>query len=181
MAIDAFIKFTAANSSNAVAGESQDKTLSGTAGWSAVRSVTFSSEHPASIGTASTGSGGGKVDFKDFTIKKYVDVASPSLFLALCSGAHFSEVELHLRKAVGGTSASGATAYLQYTFYMVFVTKIDTSLEAEGEAPEETVTFAYGATKIQYQQQAVDGSISGTKKIQQWSRITNEATTDVKV
>ena len=181
MAIDAFIKFTASNPKNNVQGESQDKTLNGmTEGWSSVRSITFSSEHKASIGTSSSGAGGGKVDFKEFQIKKFVDIASPALFLALCSGAHFEKVDLHLRKATGGASTSGNTAYLQYVFHMVFVTKIDTSLDAEGEAPEETVTFEYGATQLTYQKQDVDGSFKGPKVVQQWSRVTNDASTVVK-
>ena len=144
MAVDAFIKFT--GNRIQVAGESQDTSLSGKAGWSAIRSVTFSTEHPASIGTSSTGAGGGKVQFNDFTITKFVDIASPSLFLALCSGDTFKEVDIVVRKAVGGTEASGTLGYLQYSFYLVFVTKIDLALNDGDEAPTETITFAYGAT-----------------------------------
>ena len=173
MPVDAFIKFT--GNKIQVAGESQDSTLSGAKGWSSIKSVTFSTEHAASIGTATLGASGGKADFKDFTIEKEVDIASPSLFLALCSGDTFKEVDIVIRKAVGGTEAAGALGYLQYSFYLVFVTKIDLNLGDGDEAPKETITFAYGATQIQYQQQKIDGSMSGSPKIQQWSRISNKA------
>ncbi len=177
MAVDAFIKFN--GNRIQIAGESQDTVLSGSKGWSALKSVTFSTEHPASIGTASLGAGGGKVQFNDFTITKYVDIASPQLFLSLCSGDSIKDAQIVMRKATGGTGTSGQTGYLTYDFYLLFVTKIDTALEEEGEAPVETVTFAYGATQISYQQQKITGEMSGSPKIQAWSRITNQANTTV--
>ena len=177
MAVDAFIKFN--GNKIVISGESQDTVLSGTKGWSALKSVTFSTEHPASIGTASLGAGGGKVQFNDFTITKFVDIASPMLFLSLCSGDSIKDAQIVMRKAVGGTGTSGATGYLIYDFYLLFVTKIETSLEEEGEAPVETVTFAYGATQISYQKQKLTGDMDGSPLIKSWSRITNQANTTV--
>ena len=177
MAVDAFIKFT--GNKVDIKGESQDSVLSGSKGWSVLKTATFSTAHKASIGTSSLGAGGGKVEFEDFVITKYVDLASPMLFLSLCSGDSIKNAQIVMRKAIGGSGTSGEMGYLIYDFYLLFVTKIDTALEEEGEAPVETVTFAYGATKISYQQQLITGEMKGAPLMQSWSRITNRANTEV--
>ena len=172
MAVDAFIKFV--GNKVKIKGESQDSALSGKDDWSALRSVTFSTEHQSSIGTSSLGAAGGKVKFNEFTITKYVDIASPALFLSLCSGDSLASAQIIMRKAVGGTASSGKTGYLSYDFALLFVTNIETALEEDAEAPTETVKFAYGASRITYAQQDITGSM-GTAVSQEWSVISNGA------
>src|SRR5580765_4498302 len=48
------------------------------------------------------GAGAGKVNVQDISVTKYVDSASPKLMLACCSGTHYPEALLTVRKA-GGT------------------------------------------------------------------------------
>ena len=70
-------------------------------------------------GSGTSGSGAGKAKFEEFTIEKYVDLASVPLYMACVAGAHYPTVMLANRKA-GGSSL----LYLQYAFRMVFVTGI---------------------------------------------------------
>ncbi len=52
-------------------------------------------------GTTHTGSGGGsgKVNVQDMSFVHYIDTASPNIIKACCSGKHFPEAVLTLRKA----------------------------------------------------------------------------------
>src|ERR1700730_14076625 len=45
------------------------------------------------------GAGSGKVNVQDVEVTKYVDSASPQLMKACCSGAHFANALLTVRKA----------------------------------------------------------------------------------
>ena len=175
MAIDAFIKFEGGK--NKIVGESLDKSFPGSAGWSSLTSVTFGSKNTANIGTASAGAGSGKVTFDDFSIIKNVDNGSPQFFMALCAGDHYDTVTIAIRKAAGGNAAS-TQPFLQYKFALVFVTSISTTVAAEDESPSETISYAYGATQIQYTPQKTDGSF-GTANPTQWSRVKNNNTLDV--
>jgi type VI secretion system secreted protein Hcp len=47
------------------------------------------------------GAGSGKVNVQDLNVTKYVDSASPKLLLASCSGTHYDEALLVVRKAGG--------------------------------------------------------------------------------
>ena len=176
MALDAFIKFEGGQ--NKITGESLDTTYKSGDGWSSLTSVTFSSKNTANIGTGSAGAGSGKVSFEDFSVVKNVDNGSPQFFMALCAGDHYDKVTIAIRKAGGGPAAS-TQAFLQYVFALVFVTSISTTVGADDEAPSETITFAYGATQIQYTPQKTDGSM-GTANPAQWSRVTNNNTLNVK-
>lgn len=133
-------------------GESTDKTFSG---FKALECKTFKFgvEQAETTGSGSGGAGAGKAKFNEFEVTKGVDLASVPIFAACCAGAHFPCVRLAIRKA-GGSNL----VYLQYVFAMVFVTKIDWSGGAGEEAPEETVTFKYGAMGIEYTRQKPDGT-----------------------
>ena len=176
MALDAFIKFD--GGVNKIKGESQDTTFKAGDGWSTLQSVTFSSKNSANIGTGSSGAGSGKVSFEDFNVTKFVDNGSPQFFMALCAGDHYDTVTIAVRKAQGGAAAA-TKPFLQYKFALVFVTSISTTVGAEDEAPTETITFAYGATEIQYTPQDQQGNL-GTPNPTQWSRVLNKSTLAVK-
>src|ERR1700733_12706166 len=61
----------------------------------------FSLENKLDISSVTTGTGSGKAESQEFTVKKQVDSASPTLFLACGAGAVYNNVQLVLRKAVG--------------------------------------------------------------------------------
>jgi type VI secretion system secreted protein Hcp len=133
-----------------------------------IKEFSFGVENPTTIGSMSGGAGAGKAKFNEFNVKKAIDKASPVLLAACGMGCHFPTVTLSIRKA-GGTKLD----YLTYTFLMVFVTKIDWSGGAGEEAPDEDVTFVYGAMKIEYIPQLKDGS-PGVVVPMAWSVVTNQ-------
>ncbi|MCA1686703.1 MAG: type VI secretion system tube protein Hcp [Planctomycetia bacterium] len=153
-----------------VVGETQDKDFKNAL---EIKEFSFGVENPTTIGSMSAGAGAGRAKFNEFTVKKGVDIASPPLFLAAGLGCHFPTVSLVVRKA-GGVKVP----YLVYTFKMVFVTKVEWSGGGGEEAPDEDVTFVYGAMEIQYTQQDSTGAEKGTSKCQ-WSQVVNQSSLDV--
>jgi type VI secretion system secreted protein Hcp len=136
----------------------------------------FSLENKLDISSVTTGAGSGKAEFQEFNIKKQVDTASPTLFLACGCGASFNNVQLILRKATGDTIQQSTRTYLIWTFNMFVVEKIEW---AYGDpAPEETVTFKFGACQIQYYQQNPDGTLQKTDP-QMWSQVTASSSMNV--
>src|SRR5262249_14411283 len=73
--------------------------------------------------------------FKEFSITKTTDTASPSFFVDLATGTHFQKVVL--QKTKGGGDAGASTPFLTFDFRTVFVTKIDWSPDPAGS--DETV------------------------------------------
>lgn len=169
MAIDSYIKFDKpGNGAVKIDGESQDTDLPGDKGWSVIHNVTFGSENVANVSTSSGGSGAGKLKFKEFSVAKHVDKASPPLFTAICTGGHYGEVTLVCRKQTGTTNKP----FLTYTFAEVKVQSIDIALADDDEAPKEDVKFTYAAMKIEYATQDAGGKV-GTPLIAQWSQTKN--------
>jgi type VI secretion system secreted protein Hcp len=148
----------------------------------------FDIEQVLNIGSQSSGAGAGKVTFNPYQITRKTDRASPIFFMMCCSGQHFSQVSLCLRRAGGaaGTAGggsntanqSGATmssgqTFLRFDFALVAVKTISWSGSDGDEAPKEEVTFEYGALKVQYQQQDVTGAAKGGVVAGQWNRVYN--------
>jgi type VI secretion system secreted protein Hcp len=138
-----------------------------------ILSVGFGVSQAETSGSGSTGAGAGKAKFEEFSVEKFVDLASVPLYNACTAGAHFPSVMLAVRKA-GGSNL----LYVQYVFRMVFVTGINWSGGGGEEAPKETIKFKFGAMGIQYIQQKADGT-EGTKMQGLWSTTTNKPSLDV--
>lgn len=138
-----------------------------------VKSFTFGLEQADTTTSGTTGSGGGKVKFNEFSVSKSVDLASVPLYQACAAGAHYPSVMLAIRKA-GGSNL----LYLQYIFRQVFVISIGWSGGGGDEAPGEDVKFRFGALGIRYVQQLADGT-EGTKMEAAWSVVENKNTLDV--
>jgi type VI secretion system secreted protein Hcp len=150
-------------------GETQDKTYVGAI---EIAEFSFGAENVVTIGSATTGAGGGKATFKEFTIKKVVDSVTPSLLTALCTGSHFGEVLLYLRKSGAAAGTIATQTYLTFRFKMVFVSDIDISGSSGDDVPSETVTFRYGSMQISYKPQDSTGKL-GVEKMAMWSQIKN--------
>jgi type VI secretion system secreted protein Hcp len=129
-----------------------------------VKDWSFGVENPTTIGSATGGAGAGKVKFNEFTITKISDSSTPTFFKNLAAGTHYSQVILHVRKA-GGDTTSGKSpgAFLEYKFGTVFTTKINWK-PGNDEGPAESITFAYGALEIAYQNQE-DGGTAGSGSV----------------
>jgi type VI secretion system secreted protein Hcp len=169
MAFDTFLEFPkpalGAPGQITAVGESGDAAHKGSV---QVSSFAFGVENPTIIGSATGGAGTGKAKFSTLQVTKGIDSASPGLFSALSTGAHFPEAVLHIRKAGAGPSAD----YLVYRFSMVFVTKVDWAAASGDDAPQETVELMYGAMQVSYAQQMATGQL-GQPRLATWNQVTN--------
>ncbi len=164
MAIDAYMTFLqysgsylACESTVSFTNNSSDLLISGfTSGsvfeideWSQ-----FSIENALTIGSQTTGTGGGRVEFKEFSFSKRVDKSSPTFFYMSCSGTPFKNVALALRRPSGGETSG--LFFLRFDFKMAAVKTIAYSHDDGG--PKEEITLEYGGFLLQYCQQAANGS-----------------------
>lgn len=144
----------------------------------------FDIEQVLNIGSQSSGIGSGKVTFNPFQITRKSDRASPLLFTMCCTGEHFQQVSLYLRRAGGqgglagaSTAASGMT-FLRFDFALVGVKTISWSGADGDEACKEEVTFEYGALQVSYVQQDVSGkaaTTSAANPVGSWNRVNNNS------
>ena len=179
MPFDAFLYFEGHSAGSAeLKGETQDDDFKKKNAFE-IKSFSFGVENASTIGSGTTGGGGGKCQFSKFTVKKNTDTASTAFFQNMASGTHYDKAYLSLRKGGGGT-VSGIP-YLTYMFRMVFVTKMNWSGSGGGneDQPEEDIEFAYGALKVNYFPQKRDGSM-GKVVESMWSQVLNCESDEVK-
>ena len=136
-------------------------------------SFSFAIAQAETSGSASTGAAAGRANFEEFSIEKYVDLASVPLYNACTAGAHFPTLMLAIRKAGGSP-----LLYLQFIFRQVFVTSISWSGGGGEETPKESIKFKYGAFGVQYCRQLATGA-AGVPISNMWSAITNKPTLEV--
>jgi len=148
-AVDSFIWFEGAQ------GNSTDDRHKG---WFEIKELSLGAEHPASIGSATSGAGSGKAKFGEFTIKRVTDSASPAFFRpAVSSGRHFKTVKIEMRKAGGDPHQ-----LVNYVFTDVSISKIEPSGAGE-RGPEESLTFVYGGVTVHYSNQAASDQSAPAK------------------
>lgn len=163
----------------AIPGETQDKHYNAVKAFEII-SFEIGAENTINIGSTTGGGGAGKAVFKEFTITKKTDSASPGLFTCLVTGAHFDDLVVELRRSGGGTVSDDSQVFLRFDFALVMVQDISWSGSDGDDVCEETVILQYGAMKISYWPQDAQGK-RGTKVEREWSRVLNEATLSVKV
>lgn len=162
---------------NAVAGESTDKVYSANKAFE-LYSFSWGASNPATITSGGGGTGGGRVSISSFNVMKKSDNASGDLFYTCCNGGHFGKATVVLRKA-GGTKDATGTVYLTYTFKEVFVDSIQWSGSSGGDdVPAESVSFSFGACKIEYWPQKKTGG-QGTVNEKMWSITQNAASFEI--
>ena len=172
MAFDAFLIFgDPGPGAVAIKGETQDTEMKKKDAFE-IEEFEFGVENTLNIGSKSGGAGAGKVQFKEFSVSKTTDSGSAGLFRTCCSGGHYNDVELILRKSGGDRTKTGV-AFLIYKFKLVAVKDITWSGSDGDDIPSESVIFEYGAIQIEYTKQKPDGSSDGTDT-QKWSRVKNE-------
>jgi type VI secretion system secreted protein Hcp len=174
MACDNYVWFSAAatggllsSAATKPAGETQDKFFK-TKNAMECLSISFGVAQAETTASTSTGSSAGKAKFDEFTIEKFVDLASVPIFNACCAGAHFPTMHLAVRKA-GGDQLK----YFQIIFRQVFVTSIGWNGGGGEEAPKETIKFKYNAMGVQYVRQLATGA-AGTPIQAMWSIATGK-------
>ena len=111
-------------------------------------------------GTMAKGGGGGtgKAKFKNITLHKAIDKASPKLFSAAASGQHIKKAVISCRKASG---KGNQFIYVAYTLEDVMVTGFDTNAIEETPILSETVMLDYTRIKVEYKPQKADGTPEG--------------------
>jgi type VI secretion system secreted protein Hcp len=143
MAVDMFLKI------DDVKGESVDSKHKGTI------DVLAWSWGMSQSGTTHVGGGGGagKVSVQDISITKYVDKGSPTLMAACCSGKHFKEAVLTVRKA-----GDKPLEYIKLTMKEVIVSSISTGGSGGEDRLTENLSLNFAEFKVEYTPQKPDGS-----------------------
>jgi type VI secretion system secreted protein Hcp len=100
-----------------------------------------------------TGGGGGKVSVGDLTITKHLDKSSPVLALGCCTGKHFKEALLTVRKA-----GEKPLEYFKLTLKDVFVTAYAPAGALAEDRPAEHISLNFADFKMEYIPQNPDGS-----------------------
>lgn len=124
-------------------------------------SFSWGASNPVTIGPGQGGASSGRVSISSFNVMKKTDVASPKLFKACCTGDHWDEMKVSLRKQTG---TAGQDVFLLYTFNEVYVESVQWSGSTGGDAtPTESVSFAFGKVTVEYKTQGKDGKlVAGT-------------------
>ena len=113
------------------------------------------------------GAGAGKVNVQDLSITKYVDKASPEIFLACCNGQHIDSAVLVVRKA--GTTP---LEYIKITMTEVMITSISTGGSGGEDRLTENVTLNFAKVKLGYIEQTDKGA-AGDKPEVGWDIAAN--------
>lgn len=167
MSVNAFLKL------DGVPGESQDDKHKGEID---LISFSWGASDPTVIGSGTEGAGSGKATFKEFSITKLTDQASPAFFQGCAAGAHYKNVVITVRKA--------GKDYLKYTLSNVLVSsyQIGSNLTDEGyspipprgdDGPIEQVTFNFTKFEIDYTEE--QGPTHGTVVTAVWDTSPNTA------
>jgi type VI secretion system secreted protein Hcp len=146
MAIDSFLKL------GDLKGESQVK------GFEDQIQVLAWSWGMSQMGTTHTGSGSGagRVNVNDLSFTHYVDAATPSLIFACCTGKHYEEATLVMRKAGGEP-----LPYLTIKMKDLIVTSVSTGSSSGEERQTEIVALNFASFELSYQPQDNKGAKKG--------------------
>jgi type VI secretion system secreted protein Hcp len=99
------------------------------------------------------GGGAGKVSVQDISFTKYIDKASPSLFLFCCTGKHIATATLIVRKA-----GDKPVEYLKIELEGVLISSV--SMGGSGGEDRLTENFSLNFAKVthKYTPQQADGT-----------------------
>ncbi len=102
------------------------------------------------------GGGAGKVNVHDLSFTKYLDAASPNLMAFCCSGKHYKDAVLTVRKA-----GDKPLDYLIVKMEDVLISSVQGGASHGDDRLTETVTLNFAKYKVAYQMQKKDGSPDG--------------------
>lgn len=127
--------------------------------WIEILSFSHGISQPASA-TANSAGGGtvGRTQHQDFTITKYVDLASPKLYELCSSGKHIKKVVIDLMRSSGDSRVK----YMSIEMDEVVISNVASSGHSSTDLPTESVSFNYSKILWTYtQQKRTDGSKGG--------------------
>jgi len=137
--------------------------------WIELLSYNHSISQPASA-TANSAGGGtiGRCQHSDFSITKYVDLASPKMYELCSSVKHLKNVTIDLMRSSGDSRVK----YMEIKMEQVVISHVAPA--GGGDFPSEAVSFNYGTIKWTYtQQKRTDGS-KGGNTTGGWSLVENK-------
>jgi type VI secretion system secreted protein Hcp len=140
---------------NGIKGEAQDAQYT-----QAIEIDSWSfSAHNASTAAFGTGSGAGKVSLGDIQLsKKIVDIATCSLFKALCTGKVVADGVLHCRKKAGGDDGAAQVEYLKISLFNCTITSVSLGGHGSATGVSESISMSYEKIQFEYYGQKPDGS-----------------------
>ncbi|MQA89720.1 MAG: type VI secretion system tube protein Hcp [Gemmatimonas sp.] len=120
-------------------------------------------------GTFHTGGGGGagKASVQDLSFTKWVDKASPEIFLACCAGTTVPNATLVVRKA-----GDKPLEYVSIAMDDVLITSYSTGGSGGEDRLTENVTLNFSKVKVGYVEQAPTGG-EGDKPAVAWDIAAN--------
>jgi type VI secretion system secreted protein Hcp len=138
--------------------------------WIEVQDFSHHIVQPASA-TASTAGGGtnSRCQHHDYSITKYVDLASPKLYELCSSGKHIKDVTIEMMRASGDKRVK----YMVVKMEKVVISRIAPSGGAD--FPVESVSFNYGTIKWTYTQQKRDDGSPGGNTTGGWSLVEHKS------
>lgn len=145
MAVDFFLKL------DGIEGESADDKFKNQI---KILSWSWGASQRSSV-SGSGGSGAGKADLSDLSVMCDFDKATPLFFKSIGEGTHIKTGQLNAVKSGGK-----GKPYLKVDFKELFVTSVQMS--GSSEIPTVSVSFSYNEIKIDYSQQAEDGTLTST-------------------
>ena len=100
-----------------------------------------------------SGGGSGKVSVQDLSFIHNLDKASPTLKLSCCTGKHYDEAVLTVRKA-----GDKPVEYLKITMKDLLISSVSTGGSGGEDRLTESVTLNFAQFKEEYTPQKPDGS-----------------------
>jgi type VI secretion system secreted protein Hcp len=137
--------------------------------WIEILSFNHSISQPASA-TANSAGGGttGRSQHQDYSISKYIDLASPKLYEMASSGKHIKKITIEMLRASGDKRVK----YMVVNLEEVVISHVAPA--GGSDFPSESVSFNYGTIKWTYtQQKRADGS-QGGNAAGGWSLVENK-------
>jgi type VI secretion system secreted protein Hcp len=111
-------------------------------------------------GGMGSGSSTGKATWEDMEFGKFVDKASPALFMACASGKTVGEATITCRKASGDKPIE----YLVYKLKEVFVSDVKVHGEEDGGVAKESLKINFAFIEIAYTIQ-LDNGFAGPQTV----------------
>lgn len=132
-------------------------------GWIEMTQFEFNVQQKVSQTASSAGGATAeRVDFSEFGFSKLMDKTSPLLALACAAGTHFGTIVVELCRAGGDK-----IPFMKYTFTNCIISAFNTS--AEGDFPEDDVSFVYGKVEWCYTRQQRAGGWAAGNVAGAWS------------
>lgn len=116
------------------------------------------SQDQSSTSSSAGNQSAGRVNIQDFTFTHHLDLASPKLWEACCTGQHIKTAVISLHRA-GGDKAK----YMEYKLSDVMVSAVGKGGESKGggDVPIESVSLKFAKMEMTYTKIGIDGKAAG--------------------